>query len=71
MPWGSALDKGQGPNIRSEAVNSRLTDERLELIERSARERHTLMDRVVLELVDEVRRLRAALANDPGSPPSS
>ena len=36
-----------------------LTEERLEGIERGARERHTLMDRVVLELVEEVRRLRA------------
>jgi hypothetical protein len=36
-----------------------LTEERLESIERGARERHTLMDRVVLELVEEVRRLRA------------
>ena len=34
-----------------------LTEERLESIERGARERHTLMDRVVLELVEEVRRL--------------
>jgi hypothetical protein len=36
-----------------------LTEDRLESIEGGARERHTLMDRVVLELVEEVRRLRA------------
>lgn len=40
-----------------------LTEERLESIERGARERRTLMDRVVLELVDEVRRLRGVIAN--------
>jgi hypothetical protein len=39
-----------------------LTEERLESIERGARERHTLMDRVVLELVEEVRRLRGIIA---------
>jgi hypothetical protein len=38
-----------------------LTDERLESIERGARERHTLLDRVVLELVEEVRRLRGII----------
>lgn len=52
-------------------VNDRLTDERLDLIERSARERHTLMDRVVLELVEEVRRLRSALGEGVGPPPSA
>jgi hypothetical protein len=41
---------------------SSLTDERLESIERGARERHTLMDRVVVELVQEVRRLRQVIA---------
>jgi len=40
-----------------------LTEERLESIERGARERHTLIDRVVLELVEEVRRLRGIIAN--------
>jgi hypothetical protein len=40
-----------------------LTVERLESIERGARERHTLMDRVVLELVEEVRRLREIIAS--------
>jgi len=35
-----------------------LTEERLESIEGGARERHNLMDRVVLELMEEVRRLR-------------
>jgi hypothetical protein len=39
-----------------------LTEERLKSIERGARERHTLMDRVVLELVEEVRRLRGIAA---------
>lgn len=39
-----------------------LTEERLASIERGARERHTLMDRVVLELVEEVRRLRGIIA---------
>ena len=43
-------------------VAGSLTEERLESIERRARERHTLMDRVVLELVEEVRRLRGAIA---------
>jgi hypothetical protein len=40
-----------------------LTEERLESIESGARERHTLMDRVVLELVEEVRRLRGIIAS--------
>lgn len=40
-----------------------LTVERLESIERGARERRTLMDRVVLELVAEVRRLREIIAS--------
>ena len=39
-----------------------LTEERLASIERGARELHTLMDRVVLELVEEVRRLRGTIA---------
>jgi hypothetical protein len=44
-------------------VSGNLTEERLASIERGARERHTLMDRVVMELVDEVRRLRALIAH--------
>jgi hypothetical protein len=40
-----------------------LTEERLESIERGARARHTLMDRVILELVEEVRRLRGIIAS--------
>lgn len=40
-----------------------LTEERLASIERQARERHTLMDRVVLELVGEIRRLRDLAAD--------
>lgn len=43
-------------------ATSNLTDERLDTLERGARERHTLMDRVVLELVEEVRRLKAVIA---------
>jgi hypothetical protein len=39
-----------------------LTEECLEGIERGARERHALMDRVVVELVEEVRRLRGIIA---------
>jgi recombinational DNA repair ATPase RecF len=40
---------------------SALTEERLTLIEQAARDRRTLMDRVVIELVDEIRRLRQLL----------
>lgn len=43
-------------------ATSKLTDDRLDSLERGARERHTLMDRVVLELVEEVRRLRSVIA---------
>jgi hypothetical protein len=43
-------------------VSDNLTEERLASIECGARERHTLMDRVVLELVEEVRRLRGVVA---------
>ena len=43
--------------------NGNLTEERLASIERAARERHTLMDRVVLELVEEVRQLRGIIAS--------
>jgi len=42
--------------------NGNLTAERLASIERGAGERHTLMDRVMLELVEEVRRLRGIIA---------
>lgn len=42
--------------------DSRLTDDRLASIERWARERDTLMDRVIVELVEEIRRLREAAA---------
>jgi hypothetical protein len=42
--------------------NGNLTEERLASIERGAQERHTLMDRVTLELVEEVRRLRGIIA---------
>jgi DNA-binding winged helix-turn-helix (wHTH) protein len=43
------------------AYRTHLTEERLESIERGARERRTLMDRVMLELVGEIRRLRAVI----------
>ena len=43
-------------------TDSRLTDDRLASIEQGARERHTLMDRVIIELVEEVRRLRGVVA---------
>jgi hypothetical protein len=39
-----------------------LTEERLASIERGARQRHTLMDRVMLELVEEVRWLQGIIA---------
>jgi hypothetical protein len=39
-----------------------LTDDRLASIERAAQERHTLIDRVIIELVEEVRRLRGIVA---------
>lgn len=42
--------------------NSKLTEDRLASIEHGARERHTLMDRVIIELVEEVRRLREIVA---------
>ena len=44
-------------------VTGNLGEERLASIESGARERHTLMDRVVLELVAEVRRLRGVIAH--------
>jgi hypothetical protein len=43
-------------------VADNLTEERLASIERGARERHSLMDRVMLELVEEVRRLRGIIS---------
>ena len=39
-----------------------LAEERLKSIESGVRERRTLMDRVVLELVEEVRRLREIIS---------
>lgn len=41
----------------------RLTDDRLTCIEQGARARHTLKDRVVVELIEEIRRLRACMDN--------
>jgi hypothetical protein len=47
----------------SRSGNGNLNEERLASIERGARERsHTLMDRVALELLEEVRRLRGTIA---------
>jgi hypothetical protein len=46
---------------------TKLTEERLDVIERSARASHTLMDRVTLELVEEIRRLRALVAGARGA----
>lgn len=48
------------------ATTSRLTEDRLASIERSAQERHTLIDRVIIELVEEVRRLRG-IASEGGT----
>jgi hypothetical protein len=45
---------------------NRLTDDRLASIEQGALERYTLLDRVIIELVEEVRRLRQIVAG--GSP---
>lgn len=42
--------------------NIKLTDDRLASIEKAAREGHTLMDRVIVELVEEIRRLRVTIA---------
>lgn len=39
-----------------------LTEDRLDNIAQSARERRTLMDRVMLELIEEIRRLRGIIA---------
>jgi hypothetical protein len=39
-----------------------VTESRLDAIERAARERHTVGDRVTIELVQEVRKLRARVA---------
>jgi DNA-binding winged helix-turn-helix (wHTH) protein len=44
------------------AERTRLTEKRLESIELGARERRTPMDGVMLELVEEIRRLRAVIA---------
>jgi hypothetical protein len=44
------------------SLTSRLSDDRLASIERAAQKRHTLIDRVIIELVEEVRRLRGIVA---------
>jgi hypothetical protein len=51
----------------SVSSDSRLTEDRLASIERGAQERHTLIDRVTLELVEEVRRLREIVAEGPSN----
>jgi hypothetical protein len=43
-------------------VAMELSESRLDAIERAARERHTIGDRVTIELVLELRRLRAQVA---------
>jgi hypothetical protein len=48
--------------VKMVSGNGNLTEERLTSIEGGALERHTLIDRVVLELVEEVRRLRGTIA---------
>jgi hypothetical protein len=45
-------------------TTNRLTDDRLASIEQGALERYTLLDRVVIELVEEIRRLRQICAAD-------
>ncbi len=42
--------------------HSKLTEDRLASIEQATQERHTLNDRVIIELVEEVRRLRGIIA---------
>lgn len=44
----------------------RLPESRLQVIENSARERGRLGDRVTIELVEEIRRLRTHIADSPG-----
>lgn len=46
-----------------------LTDHRLTAIDRHARQRLTAMDRVTIELVAEIRRLREQLGED--EPPAA
>jgi hypothetical protein len=43
---------------------SKLTEDRLAVIEQGALERYTLLDRVIIELVEEVRRLRQIVAGN-------
>ncbi len=47
-------------------AHSNLTEERLDTLERGARERHTLMDRLVIELISENRLLRRVIARFEG-----
>ena len=48
--------------VRKMSRDTRLTDDRLASIEHSARTGNTLMDRVIVELVEEVRQLREVIA---------
>lgn len=48
--------------VKLASGNGILAEDRLASVEGGARERHTLMDRVVLELVEQVRRLRGIIA---------
>jgi hypothetical protein len=50
---------------------TRLTDDRLATIEQGALERYTLLDRVVIELVEEVRRLRQIIAGRSSNEPET
>lgn len=45
-----------------------LTDHRLTAIDRHARQRMTAMDRVTIELVAEIRRLREVVGDDDPAP---
>ena len=60
-PW-LTLDRKRERTYVPYVASTSLTDERLETLERGARERHTLMDRVVLELVEEIRSPRGVIA---------
>jgi hypothetical protein len=56
------LDTPEGRTYVCLTAGTKLDADRLDSIERGARERHTLMDRVVIEMVVEIRRLRGIIA---------
>ena len=59
-------------NVCSYMMNdSKLTEGRLAVIEQGALERYTLLDRVIIELVEEVRRLRQIVAGGSADEPES